>query len=415
MKTATKVLALALAPAFLIGATDLPDGAELKFAAIVSRHGVRAPSWTPERLRQYSSDPWPDFGVPPSYLTPQGFQLIRLQGAWYGSWLRGLKLLTGHGCEDAARIYIHADTSQRTRRTGDAFAESLLPGCPIPVHTVESGEQDPLFDAIAGGLSTIDGTRATAAIKQQLGDASALLAGERDAFETLNRILAGSSRPALRVFSPGDSIGIVPGPKGADLAGPLNAASTLSENLLLEYANGFRGISLGWGRLDEASLMKVLALHGDYARLTRETPYIAAKRGWNLADHVLNSLRQAVSGAPVQGSLGSPAGRVLVVAGHDTNLSNLAGMLGLQWRVGGYQKNETPPGGALLVLLYRMPGGEYRVRLRFAARSVNQMAVPNASDTPAAGDVTMRGCDAEGCSWTRFEQLVGSAVAQAKQ
>src|SRR5262245_61930178 len=55
----------------------------LVYAAVVTRHGVRSPTWTPERLNQYSSAPWPDWGVAPGELTPHGFALMKLMGAYY--------------------------------------------------------------------------------------------------------------------------------------------------------------------------------------------------------------------------------------------------------------------------------------------------------------------------------------------
>ena len=43
--------------------------------------------------------------------------------------------------------------------------------------------------------------------------------------------------------------------------------------------------------------------------------------------------------------------RFLLLAGHDTNLSNLSGMIGLSWKLAGYQPDDTPPGGALIFAL----------------------------------------------------------------
>jgi hypothetical protein len=59
-----------------------PPSPQLKFVLIFSRHGVRSPIWTEERLNQYSREAWPKWNVPPGLLTPHGEKLMRLFGAY---------------------------------------------------------------------------------------------------------------------------------------------------------------------------------------------------------------------------------------------------------------------------------------------------------------------------------------------
>src|SRR5262249_8033098 len=149
---------------------------------------------------------------------------------------------------------------------------------------------------------------------------------------------------------------------------------TMTENLLLEYANGFRGRDLGWGRLDRDALVRVLQLHTTYADLVRRTPFLARARGSRLAATILRSLQQAVTGAPVTGAPGRPGGKLLVVSGHDTNISNLSGMLQLSWHLSGYQRDDVPPGAALVWSVWRAKDGRtYTVRTQFVSQSLDQM------------------------------------------
>ena len=381
---------------------------ELKYVVIVSRHGVRSPTWDNARLNAYSAEPWPEWDVPPGNLTPHGRALIKMMGSYYRDWLAAEHLFHSEGCQDARRIYIRADKDQRTLETGRAFAESLLPGCGIEIHSQPEGGPDPLFS----GVGTPDPERMLAAVRQRLGaDPHALLAEHRAAFETLQSILGGKAEDPA-------AIGVALRGRTVELTGPFATGSTFSENLLLEYTNGLEGASLGWGRLTRENLNRALEIHAVYADLMRRTPYLARARGSNLLAHVLLSLEQAESGKSTAGALGRPGDVLLVLAGHDTNLSNLSGMLGLSWKLPGYQPDDTPPGGALIFSLWRDSGtGQFSVKLRYLAQTLDQMrnASPlSVAAPPASQDVSMPGCDAaqgdEGCPWETARVVMQRAI-----
>src|SRR5262249_38731868 len=151
-------------------------------------------------------------------------------------------------------------------------------------------------------------------------------------------------------------------------------ASTFTENFLLEYTNGMSGLQFGWGRLNVSNLQQVMALHTTYADLMRRTPYLARARGSNLLNYVLRSLEQAVSGKIVKGAAAAPDTQLAVISGHDTNLSNLSGMLGMSWLLPSYQPDDVPPGSALIFSLWQLPdSGGHSIRVQFIAQTLDQM------------------------------------------
>ena len=388
----------------LIAAWPLAAAPRLKYVVIVSRHGVRSPTWETSRLNQYSAEPWPEWDVPPGNLTPHGRKLIELMGSYYREWLAGEHLLGAQGCQDAGRIYIRADKDQRTLETGRAFAESLLPGCGIQVHSQTGGQSDPLFS----GVGTANPDRMLAAVRERLGpDPQELVASHHAALDTLQSILKGEAEKM-------DAVGVALSGRSLELTGPFAMGSTFSENLLLEYANGVEGASLGWGRLTRESLDRVLEIHAVYADLMRRTPYLARARGSNLLSHVLRSLDQAATGEATPGALGRPGDLLLLLAGHDTNLSNLSGLLGLSWKLAGYQPDDTPPGGALIFSLWRdADTGRYSVKLRYVAQTLEQMHYAerlSMAAPPEGQDVALPGCAPAGCPWETARLAIEKAI-----
>jgi 4-phytase/acid phosphatase len=400
----------AVLAAWPAGAAEGPK-AELKYALIVSRHGVRSPTWDAARLAEYSTEAWPDWGVRPGELTPHGREGAKLLGAYYRAWLSEAGLLRANGCRDASRIYIRADAGQRTRETGRAFAESLLPGCEIPVVMEAAGK-----DALFGGVGQADPDLAGKAVRERLGSAAAMLTKYAPAFDTLEQILSGGGTRRRTVIGAAPDEGA--DGSGNDVPRPLATASTLSEVFLLEYAEGMPQSALGWGRLTKERLLQIIELHTAYADLARRTPYLARARGSNLLAHILASLEQATSGKPAAGALGREGGGLAVLAGHDTNLSNLSGMLDLSWRVPEQAPDDTPPESALIFTLWRETAtGTWFVKLEFVTPSLDQMRhlEPLTLDSPPARVlVAVPACGVPradgGCPWPAFRAAMQKAI-----
>ncbi len=337
-------------------------------------------------------------------------------------------LLSAKGCADAGRLYIWADTDQRTIETGRALAEGMFPDCAVQVHSLPEGSDDPLFSPINAGIGRPDRNLAAASVAGRIGGhPQALLEAYRPALETMQHVLAGCKpgpgcRPVKQsLLELPAAVGPGKADRLAEMTGPLATASTLAQNLLLEYANGMAGKELGWGRLNESNLRQMMSLHTAYADLLRQTPYIGRAQVSNLLSHVLKAMEQAVAGKAVAGALGKPGDRVVVIVGHDTNLSNISGMLGLSWLIPGYQRDDTPPGGTLVFELWQRPAnGEYTVRTYYICQTLEQMrkALPlTLTAPPAKAPVFLPGCSTaeEGfaCGWKAFQRTLESAIDPA--
>ncbi len=92
--------------------------------------------------------------------------------------------------------------------------------------------------------------------------------------------------------------------------------------------------------------------------------------------------------------------------GHDTNIANVAGMLDLSWTQPGYQRNQTPPAGALAFEL-REEAGIRNVNVFYVAQSLEDMHAGK-GDRPIPTPVPVPNCGESGaaCTLEKFETLV---------
>ncbi|MGD0941300.1 MAG: histidine-type phosphatase [Terracidiphilus sp.] len=391
------------------------DRGALKFAVIVSRHGVRSPTGKTDLLNQYSTEPWPKWSVPPGYLTEHGAHLMTLFGAYDRELLASQGLLASSGCADAPRITIVADSDQRTRETGKALAAGLAPGCALEVTALPEGTHDPLFHSLGAGVGHLDRALASAAISGRIGDnLRGLTEAYRPQLEALDEVLHGCKTDAKCPPTGGAaslSIFSVASASESSRASSLDLASTMAEDMLLEYAEGMDVANVGWDRVDLSKLRELLQLHVAHEDLADRTSYIARAQSSNLLNHILQSMQQAVSGQPVTGAVGKSGDRLLILVGHDTNLAAIAGALNLNWLIDG-RRDDTPPGGALVFELWKTPGiEEYSVRTYYMAQTLDQMrnATPlSLANPPERVPVFVPGCsrvDAS-CEWKAFQHSI---------
>ncbi len=376
-------------------------------------------------MAPYSSQPWPSWEVARGQLTPRGNLLVGLMAAYYRERFIAAGLLTGNADADAGRIYLKADNDQRTIDTARTLGGRLLDGRSVRVWAIPAGTFDPLFQPLRARVGHADQAKGRAAVLGRLGgDPTVLDRAYAPQFALLKGILYGDPSAPARP-TPFDEPGFV-GPGEFDnvvsVRGPLRAALISTESLLLEYLDNKPMPEVGWGRMNAADLTQLLALHDLYFDLVARTFYPAQVQGSNLASHIVDTLRQAATGRAVPGAIGPPGERVVVVSGHDTNLANLGGLLGLSWWIPGSQANPVLPGSALLFELWHRagPNGGDRVRISYVAQTLEQMrsAAPLSLAHPpfqapvamARGVGTGPGFDAP---WAEFERVAGEVIDPA--
>jgi 4-phytase/acid phosphatase len=356
---------------------------------IVSRHGVRTPLTPAPQLALWASAPWPDWKQPAGALTPRGAELARIMGTYYRRYTSEGQGTTAAGCPP---VYVYADLTERTQATAKALLEGFAPNCGYTYRSRAEGRVDPLFHPVEAGVCRLDPMVAqTRLLERAGGDLNRITRDLKVPFDALQSILQCCSPSLCTALGRGEKCTLAdlptvmsPLPDGAGLAvmGSLPIASTTAEVMLLEYADNLPMGEVAWGRATLPQLRDTWRLHTEYFDLTQRTPYLARKAGSALMFKVAAAVTSTRS---LGFGVVEPAVRdakFVAYVGHDTNIWNLAGMLDVSWLQTGYQRNQTPPAGALVFEVRETPDKKLKVYSSYVAQSPEQMR----GATPLTGD-----------------------------
>jgi 4-phytase/acid phosphatase len=426
MAHTTTLTRLTCAAAVAVAAFSSPVAAaepELVSTVIVSRHGVRSPIATSLQLTDVAANPWPVWPVQhPGDLTDHGAELAKRLGVYYRALYATHGLFPAQGCPPQRAVVAWADQSERTKLSAQSLLEGMFPGCNLKYGYREGETIDPLFHPTLAGVCSIDLARARRDVMRRAGGSVALLQRKfRTEFSAMQSVLKCCSPTLCRAPRapvctltelPSD---VAPGRKGGIwLHGPLAIASTAAEVFLLEYAQGFPLDQVAWGRVSTPQAMRpLLRLHTLEFDLLERTPYLATRQGSALVNRIVTTLQQSI------GSGAASAPKMTLLVGHDTNLFNIGGVLGLHWSLPSYVPDQTPPAGALHFQLWRdRQSNAYSVKVVYIAQTLDQMrqgTVLDGGNPPEQASVTIRGCrmTGGGCPWPTFARLVGRSVDRA--
>lgn len=382
----------------------------LKVVAL-SRHGVRPPTQMPETLAAWSKRPWPDWNTPPGYLTGRGAALLRAEWTALRQNFSFSGLLPESECPPEGSVLFYADNEERTMASARAMAEGLAPGCGLKVLSRPKGP-DPVFHPVRSGFMPSPALSP----KQRQELAEDLTEVQTDMGRSIAEMGALLGPVSSSLCAPGsDSCTLADMPstltfpkagsrKNVSLHGGLAVASTCAEILLLESlqwpqkaqaipaylpavfppepgtpveqkarqiilapqsdrpdATPLPGLphrevapflpSQGEIMVNPATALHLLPVHTRVQNTLQRHPAIARQEGLPL---LLLMAETLAGSSPLKEA--NRAGLV-VFSGHDTNIVNLAGLLGLHWDNTPFPRDSTPPGSMLVFRLWESPRG----------------------------------------------------------
>lgn len=328
-------IAFALPPA-----VSAQDAGTLKLEIVLMRHGVRSPTSAPEALGKYSREAWPAWPVEPGVLTEHGAQGMQSLGSRYRERFRAAGLWNGD-CATASQVVVIADSTPRNRDSAAALDKGLGADCELGFYARPAGENNRLFHYQPKDNDDADDTQVD-------GNPPAALT-------LLQDILLGCSGDDCRKAAQAAGKKLLLDDTANGLSKAMKTAGSLSENLMLEYAQGMPLAQVAWGKGDVATIGRLIELHNlQFAKSKKPLP-LAQKSASNLLAHIVASLDAASGKHGDIDPLNDDRAHVVFLIGHDTNLAQIGGLLGTQWHSVA-QPDDYPPGGALVFDLWEKRG-----------------------------------------------------------
>ncbi len=373
LRTLWLALALALAASPLAHAEAMnTDGLRLDKVVLVMRHGIRPATDTAD-LQAWSAKIWPAFAVADGQLTAHGYAATVLLGQWQRQYLKGHGFLAANGCPQAGQTFLWASPAARTRATGKALLQGMFPGCPVPVHHGRASD-DRLFHPSEHGLGALDRQQAEQGMLAAMGGSPQVAQARYSAALLKMQRIVGvpASCPQGKTCALSQQPwGLKDKGETVKLSGPLSIGASMAETIRMEYAEGLplNQVAFGHGR-SAAQVAELMELRSAKYALTQHVPYIARRGASQLLHQVLLALDdsdRATAGGP-------PAAAWLAYVGHDGNIAQLRTLLGFDWKIAEYPRNDAAPGGTLLFERWLDPrDGQRFVSLAYVAQSLDQL------------------------------------------
>ena len=401
--------------AFVFAATSFAAAAPvLERVVMVSRHGVRSPIKTVDALNALTKRGWAAWPVAAGEMTDHGAKDLAIMADDLRATYAAKGVLPASGCPAPGALEVWADArDHRTRQSGDIWADRLAPGCKV-VSRFKDGGDDALFDSGKSNACPIGLlTRAGALIAATRDTNGTLLTpADRHALQTLQGILAPDACNKL-------TLGICMVPEtdasSATSVADLSLGATIAEGLYLEYEQGFPPAEVGWGKAaSPETIATVMPVHEHGIDILRRTPQMAARRGAVLARTIVALLHGKP--LPPDAPKLAPDAKVVMLAGHDSNLLYLAGILGLDWRLPD-QPSVTAPDTTMAFELWHDPATDKRtVKVVIYAQTLGQLrdATPlDAEHRPDVVPVVPEVCGKDGdCALASFGAGVEQRLAK---
>jgi 4-phytase/acid phosphatase len=355
---------------------------------------VRSPTKTAQELgrwRRPDEPSWPDFRVQhPADLTLKGAELMQRMGTYYR---KRWESLFRNACP-RNEVFLWADRDERTLMTARALASGLAGGdCTLTIS--ETYEPiDPLFHPTSelkgeGCNFTLPDPPPPSAKQMQAVQEIVDCCQKKFCEETFNKETCELKDVAASE-------------KAKESKDAREFTQSFGEMLLLQYAEGLKGDNYAFGKFppeQKSKMLELLAIHTQMFDEQQRNPDVARPQGDNLINHLV----LAITG---RGSEATPPGSMFVVfVGHDTNIANIAGLLGLSWRLPEYPNNDIPPGTALAFEV-RKSGDSEIVSAVILGQSPD--ALRNSTPEVVAQRLPIPDCAGPGgsCSLREFQQRV---------
>ncbi|MFM2485655.1 histidine-type phosphatase [Celerinatantimonas yamalensis] len=356
--------------ALAIGSAQAQQTWTLNKVVSLTRHGVR-PQTDTAKLNKATGLDWSKFAVPDGQLTGHGYAGMRLQGNYQlQQWQsQGLTIGQTKQCANPNDYFLWSSPSQRIKATAKAVADGMFPGCGVMPASV-SAKYGPLFELYHLHQAHPD----KAVMKQQI------MAKMGSPEQVAKRYQASVELLKKTVCAP-NSCKFLDKPWGVhfkstgkpELEGPGKYGATIGETVRLQYSDNLpiKDVAFGHG-VNAKAVKSLMAIHAAEYNLALDTPEFAAHSGSLLMRQILSALTAGTTlhaQYPGDQRLARP---LVMFFGHDTNIAEIQTMLGFNWQLAGYPRNDVPPGATLSFAHFSNQQGQQFVRVRFATRSLDQ-------------------------------------------